>query len=391
VSVALFDLGQRLRSATLGCPVARAAFAPVLPPVDPVAVVVTGSGDHIVVQATDGPRLEIASGPMALTALTDLDVTPGADPRTLVVANRDALARLLELAYATDPTSAHTGAAAVVSWWAQRADHPGTGAVLDLVTACSDRWTLGVPPAHEREIAVWRHWLGVADRGPRGLLDLARRVSTEPTLPGLTALVEDDRASWDILNARLADPRSNWDWRRRDSRREAALGLASRCDATELYSSLRLGDPLVATRESFAGSVVCGVVSTVAARVVELTADQLACRLREQAAVEGFPGRPMDLPPALTSGPVLRGNVAAIRVDGTGRLVITIDSSSVRPTNVGQRLTLRPRSVDPRQQRSGRQELHRRYAARRSWLSGGAAPAPRRREVPLDVVVAAAE
>ena len=69
MSVALFDLGQRLRSATLGCPVARAAFAPVLPPVDPIAVVVTGSGDHILVQATDGPRLEIASGPMALTAL----------------------------------------------------------------------------------------------------------------------------------------------------------------------------------------------------------------------------------------------------------------------------------------------------------------------------------
>jgi hypothetical protein len=371
--------------------VARALFAPVLPPVDPIAVMVTGSGDHILVQATDGPRLETASGPMALSALTDLDVTPGADPRTLVVADRDALARLLELAYATDPTSANTGVAAVVNWWAQRADHPGTGAVLDLVTACSARWTLGVPPDHEREIAVWRQWLGAGDRGPRGLLDLARRVAREPTLPGLTALAEEDRASWDLFSARLADAKSSWNWRRRDSRREAALGLASRCDATELYSSLRLGDPLVATRESFAGSVVCGVVSAVSARVVEVTADQLACRLREQAAIEGYPGRPMDLPPALTPSPVVRGNVAATRVDGTGRLVITIDSSTVRPTNVGQRLTLRPRSVDPRQQRGGRQELHRRYAARRSWLSGGAAPTPRRREVPLDVVVAAAE
>jgi hypothetical protein len=391
VSVALFDLGQRLRSATLGCPVARAAFAPVLPPVDPIAVMVTGGGEDCLVHATDGPRLKSANGPTALSALTDLDVTPGPDPRTLVVANRDALTRLHELAHATDPTSANTAAAAVVNWWAQRADHPGTGAVLDLVTACSARWTLGVPPAHEREIVVWRQWLGVADRGPRGLLDLARRVSREPTLHGLTALVEDDRASWDMFTARLADARSNWDWRRRDRRREAALGLASRCDATELYSSLRLGDPLVATRESFAGSVVCGVVSAVAGRVVEVTTDQLACRLREHNAIEGFPGRPMDLPPALTASPLLRGELAATRVDGTGRLVITIDSSTVRPTGVGQRLTLRPRSVDPRQQRGGRQELHRRYAARRSWLSGGAAPTPRRREVPLDVVVAAAE
>src|SRR5207253_7530649 len=45
MSVALFDLGQRLRAASEARPVARSAFAPVLPPVDPVAVTITGSGD----------------------------------------------------------------------------------------------------------------------------------------------------------------------------------------------------------------------------------------------------------------------------------------------------------------------------------------------------------
>jgi hypothetical protein len=85
--------------------------------------------------------------------------------------------------------------------------------------------------------------------------------------------------------------------------------------------------------------------------------------------------------------------VAGTRVTTDERLVITIADADVRPGPAyeGQRVTLRPRSVDPRQQRSGRQELHRRYAARRSWLSGGSAPSPRRRDVPLDVVVAAAE
>jgi hypothetical protein len=75
------------------------------------------------------------------------------------------------------------------------------------------------------------------------------------------------------------------------------------------------------------------------------------------------------------------------------RLVVTITDAVVRPSpaRIGQRVTLRPRSVDPRQQRSGRHELHRRNAARRSWLSGGSAPTARRRDVPLDVVVAAAE
>ena len=54
MSVALFDLGQRLRSATLARPVARSTFAPVLPPIDPVAITLTGAGDGAVLRAADG-------------------------------------------------------------------------------------------------------------------------------------------------------------------------------------------------------------------------------------------------------------------------------------------------------------------------------------------------
>jgi hypothetical protein len=251
---------------------------------------------------------------------------------------------------------------------------------------------LGVPPTHERDIAVWRQALAIGDRGPQGLLELAAAVSGGTTLPGLEALAEDDRASWDAFVARTTDPKSRWDWRRRDSRREAALGLASRCDAAELYESLRLGDPLVAIRESLGGTVVSGVVIALLSRsVVEVRLDQLSSRLREQTAVDGFAGYPRDLPPALASAPLLRGRVSATRVTTDERLVITIGDATLRSPRVGQPVTLRPRSIDPRQQRSGRQELHRRYAARRSWLSGGSPPVPRRRDVPLDVVIAAAE
>ncbi len=215
-----------------------------------------------------------------------------------------------------------------------------------------------------------------AGRGPRGLLELATAVSAGNALPGLEAFVEDDRASWDALVARMRDASSRWDWRRKDNRREAALGLATRCDAAELWESLRLGDPLVATRESFGGTVVSGIVTALPSRsVMEVTLDQLACRLREQTAVEGFPGYPPDLPPASASAPLLRGSVTAARVTVGERLVVTIGDAIVRQgARIGLRVTLRPRSVDPRQQSSGRQELHRRYAARRSWLSGGAAP-----------------
>jgi hypothetical protein len=394
VSVALFDLGQRLRAATLARPVARAAFAPVLPPIDPVAITVTGTGDGTLLRAADSTGASTATGSGAMSALADLGISIGPELRTLVIPDRDTLSRLLDLARATDSASRSAASAAVVSWWSQRADHPGSGAVLNVTVACSARWVLGVPPDDEHQVSVWRTWLGVTDTGPRGLLELAALVSAGQTLPGLDTFTEDDQHSWEAFAARMSDPKSSRNWRMRDNRREAALGLATRCDATELYESLRLGDPLIATRESFNGTVVSGIVTAVLGRTsIEVTLDRLACRLRHDAAVEAFPGYPRNVPAANGRGPWLHGRVAGTRVTTHERLVVTINEVVVRPVpaHVGQRVTLRPRAVDPRQQRSGRQELHRRYAARRSWLSGGSAPAPRRRDVPLDVVVAAAE
>ena len=311
MSIALFDLGQRLRAAADARPLASSAFAPVVPPVDPVAVTITGAGDSALLRAADGLRQVAASGPEALAALNELGVTASSEWRTLVVADRVTLAHLLELAYAADSASEYADAAAVIGWWSQRADHPGTGAVLDVAVACSARWVLGEPPDHEREVAVWRRWLSVLDAGPRGLLELAASVSTGTTLPGLDALAEEDRVTWDSFVARMTDATSGWDWRRRDSRREAALGLASRCDVAELYESLRLGDPLVATRGSFGGTVVSGVITALPSRsIIEVTLDQLTCRLRERTAVEdslAIPGichpercRPA-LPPAVNT------------------------------------------------------------------------------------------
>jgi hypothetical protein len=86
MSVALFDLGQRLRAATLGRPVASSAFAPVLPPTDPAAVTVIGAGEHALVRAADGLRATAAGGPVAVSALGELDIAlrpsraPGSSP-----------------------------------------------------------------------------------------------------------------------------------------------------------------------------------------------------------------------------------------------------------------------------------------------------------------------
>jgi hypothetical protein len=193
-------------------------------------------------------------------------------------------------------------------------------------------------------------------------------------LPDIAANRQPDCASFggsNDIGERLALSRPLWptEHKNRNNRREAALGLATRCDAAELYESLRLGDPLVATRESFSGTVVSGIVTAASARaLIEVSLDYLACRLREVAASEGFLGFPRDVPAANGRGPWLHGRVAATRVTADERLVVTVTDGVVRPgpARIGQRVTLRPRSVDPRQQRSGRQELHRRYAARRS-------------------------
>src|SRR5215210_527131 len=55
-------------------------------------------------------------------------------------------ASLAGSARSTDPTSSSAETAAIVGWWGQRADQPGTRAVLLLTVACAARWVLGVPP-----------------------------------------------------------------------------------------------------------------------------------------------------------------------------------------------------------------------------------------------------
>jgi hypothetical protein len=391
MSVALFDLGQHLHAATLGLPVARCRFAPVLRPVEPIAVTIAGAGEGALVRAADPVSQTVASGPDSLSALVDLGLGLGPEPRTLVVPDRNTLDKLVELARHTEASSANWHAASTIGWWDQRSDHPGSRAVLLLATACSERWVLGVSPPEERRLTTWQRWLAVSDAGPCGLLEIADLVASGVTLPGLETFAEDDRRSWDYFRARVLDPTTPWDWRTRDGRREAALGLATRSDAAELYESLRLGDPLVARRAVFDGTVVSGAVHRLLADgIVEVTLDRLACRLRADTAVEGYPGNPDAA--AFARLPWLRGRVAATRVTRDERLVLTLNQVQVRGSlRRGQRLMLRPRAIDPNQQRSGRHELHRRYAARRSWLSGGSAPAPRRREVPLDVVIDAAE
>lgn len=388
MSVETYDLAIRLRAATTGHPVPRTTYAPVLPPTDPITLTATGTPSTLLIHAATTTAQTTGYGDAALTALTTLGVAPTGSHRTLVVPDRATLAALARAAR----HSKDQATAALVGWWQQRAEHPGTGAVICLTDACRRRWTLGTTPDAERRINTWHSWLGISDHGPSGLLQLARRVSDGHTLTGLLAAHEADSRSWSYHLDRLAQ---GWDWRTRDNRSEAALGLATRADAAELYDSLRLADPLVAQRESWTGTVVTGtVIALPDPGVLHVQAHALLCRLRADSAIQGWAGAPLDIPDATsTATRITAARLTDVRMTADRRLVLTVADAVIRPGRlvVGDQVTLRPKAVDPRQQSNGRRNMRYRYRTACNWLAGGTAPVVRRRDVPLDVVISAAE
>lgn len=386
MSETLYDLGARLRAAATGRPVRTSAYSPSLPLNAALAVATRREAGTVMIEATDGSTTRRETGHAALDALADLGARLTPVHRTLVIADRATLSDLTALAR-TAP--AHE-AAAVIAWWDQRADHPGTGAVHAVIDAARSRWTVGEAPAAERHLATWRTWLNVTTEGVEALLDLARHTSGGRVLPGLLDMAEADTRSWDFHLARIA---GGWDWRTTDTRRDAALGLATRSHAAELYDSLRLGDPLVASRAAHSGRVVQGVVTLHDDDHLVIEATRAISRLRTGEEVSGWLGGPEntdDDAPAI----VLRsGRVQATTMSTSAVLTITLADTVCRPHRfaAGDLVTLRPRPVDSRQQQRSRSNLARRYKTTGNWLAGRGKPVSRRSDVPLDVVLAAAD
>jgi len=381
VSRALFDLGARLRAAHTGRPVPVALYAPVLPPTNALAVSVDHDGEHVYLTATDGTTTLAGTDRDGLAALATLGATLGTTHRTLVVATRRDVVTLAALAraYPDEP------AAPVVGWWDQRVDHPGTGAVHPVVAAARLRWVLGVHPDQERELDTWRTWLNVTTSGPHALLDVARLTASGSTLPGLLDANGADSAAWERYTQRLTAGRPWW---ARDTRADAALGLASRSHAVEWFESLRLDDPLVACAAAHDGTAVAGRVVDVDTASVVVEADRPLSRLRVDAKVTAWAGEPTD-----AGGPeCIGGRVLAATVGTDARLTVTVGSLVRRPKGlvVGDRVTLRPGRVDPFMQATGRGLMAAGYYRGANWIAGRGQPLVRRGDVPLDVIVAAA-
>lgn len=403
------DVGARLQAAEQQQPVPRCLYAPTLPPQHPLTVCV--DPDRATLHATDdnGPvHLVPTDDPTAaMTALRGLGAHSRDEQyRTLVVPDPATLTTLTRLAHAHAATSRTArrraprpgpatppapailapadDAAAVVLWWQQRAQHPGTHAVLVLTRALPERWALGVDPQLDRDISTWLAWLDIDDTGPHGTLQAARRLAAGAALPGLSEHATSDEYSWQARQRRL-DAGDGYD--RPDGRDETVLGLASRSHAAELYTSQRLDDPAVRVAAVHQGTVVPGtVIDQPTPTSLVMVTDHLINRLRTGTDVAAWTGEPADHPER-----TMAGTVSDATIGPTGRLLLTITGLSSRTKiSAGSRLTLRPAPANAHQQRRARQNLRTRLRRPDNWLARNRTVQPQRRHVPLDVVIASA-
>lgn len=382
MSLAQFTLGARLRAADSGRAVEVALYAPAIPPLGGIAVTVDSDGERVYITATDGDVTHAGSDRAGLDALAALGATMTDPRRPLIVGTGRDLAILTALARAYPDADASP----VIGWWDERADFPGSDAVHIATDAARRRWALGVHPDRELEPATWAQWLGIESTGPHLLLDLARLTASGHTLPGLLDASVLDTASWQRYVKRIGAGRPWW---ARDSRQDAALGLIARSHAVEWFDSIRLDDPLVALAASHDGTVVPGTVLTRTEDTAVIAADRPLSRLRVDTKITGWLGEPIHA----GRTDALSGSIATANIDTNARLTITIEGIPKRSKagQPGERVTLRPRRVDPHMQANARSLAALGYRRGNNWIAGRGKPVTRRGNVPLDVIVAAAD
>lgn len=379
-----FDLGLRLHAATHQRPARRLTHSPVITGTSPVAVRARNVGDTVRVDAASPDAVGTATGADALRLLADLGVMITApQPVTLVSDQSGTVAALTRLARGAldgpgESVAAHIG------WWADRADYPGGGAVVDLLAASRTFWATGTTPTAERRADTWRTWLGLAEDTVSGLLIWHRLLTDAPPLRWLDALHNSDLAAYRHAQHQHTEGR---DWRWPDSPARAALGLKERCDAADLYAAALLTDPTYRRRAVHTGDVVTGTATRLPGRSrrLDVTCARLDARLRPGSDVTGWIGG------ATTSAPEFSGQVTAATVTGARLHLTLIGVTGAAPDHPRTPVTLTPAPPSPGLQHRGRANLRALYGSRRSWLTTGRTPTPTRRDVPLDVLVAGAD
>ncbi|WP_292981041.1 hypothetical protein [Mycobacterium sp.] len=397
MSAALFDLALRVAARDAGRPVPRLLHNPAPARETAVAVVARRTGQVVRVQAA-GPdgRTHSGTGPDGLVAIMRAAASGGGDLAggpTALIDSRATLRALAGLACSyADPTRCAgidvAAGSALAGWWVERAAHPGTSAVTDVLAVSRQRFVLGVA-AGKDHAAAWRAALSVPN-SIAGLHIWRHAITSGPLLPGLESLGEDDDWHLEAAQEAVQEHRS---WDRPETLQLAAARLASRCDAADLYDAALLADPLWRARGVHTGFVCHGEIAAGAGAEgnrVTMRADRLDTRLKVGSSVTGWPGEPTTAMPDTENR--LTGEVFATAVED-GALVVTIGGlrkSGYRPA-AGETVTVIPAPPSVSVIRSRRTAVARLYRRRFSWLSQGSTPTAARRPVPLAVMIAAAD
>lgn len=387
MTVEWFDLGQRLYADRLARPVPKLAYRVFAPPIAALAVRArqTNEGTTIAV-APSGGKEQCARDRDGLVLLASLGAVISADhPPVLLIDDGRTLPALESLARrhaAADRAVAE--AAALCGWWAERAEHPGTSAVIDLPSAARASWVLGTAPSAELAAGVWRDWLGISDDSCAGMHEWAAKFPGGQLLPLLDEIHDDDHYSLGFARRYASQ---GGDWSRPDSPTRAALGLRSRCDSADLWNAALLADPLWRQRARYTGEVATGMVHSSNAqgrsRAMTVVCDRPGVRLRPGAAIIGWAGPIETMPPSRAR---FSGEIVSTAMQN-GRLILAVGSirTAASVPSSGTHVCLLPAPPVPATLGRAR-KLYAGHYKHRRWT-----PTPRRRDVPLDVIVAGAE
>lgn len=393
MSVEWYDLAQRLYAATHGLLVPRLDARPFGKVSQPVAVrahVSKGTVVATIALPGQGRHRTTASGPLILDTLAAYGVSLS-DQRhwSLVTDDHATLPALHRLARESQPDGPVEHVAALIEWWADRADYPGTAAVVNVVDECRARWVAGTTPDAETSAATWRTWHGIGDESVTGVLALFARLHSAPTLHGLGPIQSDDAHAWTKAREALTGPST---WRTRDPLGAAAVGLRARCDAVEVHAAALLNDARYRRRAVHTGHVVHGVVTWTPGKtakgigLAEVACTRLDARLRPQDTIAGWIGHPSTIAPPMR----LWGLVQSTSRGTDGSLRLRLSNGNIRALKPGQPVTLTAAPPSEGVIKAGRERYGRLYSRRTSWLTTGRTPTPHRRDVPLDVLIAGA-
>jgi hypothetical protein len=312
-------------------------------------------------------------------------VDPAGQPPQLVIPDAASMGALVMLARAHHAAAEQTvrAAAAVVGWWHDRTGYPGTNAVINLLNHSRQRFITGSTPDAERSAAHWRSTFG-AQPGVLGLRQWARKISAGVPLSALEPVHTDDLYTYQQAAKRHAKGQN---WTTPEPPPVAAMGLRARCDTADLFDAALMADRLWRHRAVHTGHVTGGVVVDATKASLTARCARLDSRLRAGSAIEGWIGGLDNYERATT----FSGDIdEATAHNGALLLKVVRVSAEARPTP-GTWASLMPAPPNPRTVSTGRSKFRQLQFRADSWIASGKTPGIRRRDVPLDVLCAAAE